>query len=590
MTGGVHIAVYCEPAGKLLALRRREGTFGECVANTCFDPHGLHCAGAAVGVEGNGDILCGHLGLERKRHLADLGVSGVVLVGDLLDVAVIERQDVPTVDLADRAAGPVARAGGREVCALRRAVARQVGIDLILEVFIHLDVVDVARAVHIARIERRVAAQVQPRETVILAVERFELFVAAQVERLDLIVVAVQPPELGAAAHIQLLELHLAARKLLQIALRAEVELGDRIVVNTKILEGDVAAQVERGDLVFIAGQRLEQIVAAHIERGELVIIDKELNQHPVVAHIERGQLAMGDTQKLQLGVFADINGFEVMIAPKIEMRQLRQLPDVEGCQLVAARVDFLELCVGAQVERGELIVAAGQLGELWVLAQVERGELVYAAVQIPERAARVKPQIGELVSGAVELFHSRVLLQIECFLQFLAAAIEILHISQVSDAHETRDGGAVAEHLLDVIIADVEHFDLPGLLLSQDRAADDLEHVFPEHRVGEGLFVDRHGACRACRERQQAEHHDQTQDDAENALFHLFPPPWFGICGGGLLYQNEPLRPWPPPSEKLLESLELLESLWRSILWRAVVVWVKTSSRRVSCSPSAVT
>ena len=104
------------------------------------------------------------------------------------------------------------------------------------------------------------------------------------------------------------------------------------------------------------------------------------------MAHIERGQLAMGDTQKLQLGVFADINGFEVMIAPKIEMRQLRQLPDVEGCQLVAARVDFLELCVGAQVERGELIVAAGQLGELWVLAQVERGELVYAAVQIPER------------------------------------------------------------------------------------------------------------------------------------------------------------------------------------------------------------
>ena len=72
--------------------------------------------------------------------------------------------------------------------------------------------------------------------------------------------------------------------------------------------------------------------------------------------------------------------------------------------------------------------------------------------------------------------------------------------------------------------------------------------------------------------------------------FFHLFPPPWFGICGGGLLYQNEPLRPWPPPPEKLLESLELLESLWRSILRRAVVVWVKTSSRRVSCSPSAVT
>ena len=72
--------------------------------------------------------------------------------------------------------------------------------------------------------------------------------------------------------------------------------------------------------------------------------------------------------------------------------------------------------------------------------------------------------------------------------------------------------------------------------------------------------------------------------------FFHLFPPPWFGICGGGLLYQNEPLRPWPPPPEKLLESLELLESLWRSILWRTVVVWVKTSSRRVSCSPSAVT
>ena len=143
-----------------------------------------------------------------------------------------------------------------------------------------------------------------------------------------------------------------------------------------------------------------------------------------------------------------------------------------------------------------------------------------------------MKPQTGELVSGAVELFHSRVLLQIECFLQFLAAAIEILHIVQVPDAHETRDGGAVAEHLFDVIIADVEHFDLPGLLLSQDRAADDLEHVFPEHRVGEGLFVDRHGACRACRERQQAEHHDQTQDNAENAFFHLFPPPWFGICG----------------------------------------------------------
>ena len=590
MTGGVHIAVYREPAGKLLALRRREGTFGECVANTCFDPHGLHCAGAAVGVEGDGDILCGHLGLERKRHLADLGVSGVVLVGDLLDVAVIERQHVPTVDLADRAAGPVARAGGREVCALRRAVARQVGIDPILEVFIHLDVVDVARAVHIARIERRVAAQVQPREAVILALERFELFVAAQVERLDLVVVAVQPPELGAAAHIQLCELHFVTRKLLQIAQRVKIELGDRIVVDTKILEGAIVAQVERGDLVFIAAQLLEQIVAAHIERGELVIIDIELNQLPVVAHIERGQLAMGDTQKLQLGVFADINGFEVMIAPKIEIRQLRQVPGVEGRQLVAARDDFLELFVGAQVERGELIVAAGQLDELWVLAQVERGELVYAAVQIPERAARVKPQIGELVSGAVELFHSRVLLQIECFLQFLAAAIEILHISQVSDAHETRDGGAVAEHLLDVIIADVEHFDLLGLLLSQDRAADDLAHVFPEHRVGEGLFVDRHGACRACCERQQAEHHDQTQEDAENAFFHLFPPPWFGICGGGLSYQNEPLRPWPPPSEKLLESLELLESLWRSILRRDVVVWVKTSSRRVSCSPSAVT
>ena len=59
---------------------------------------------------------------------------------------------------------------------------------------------------------------------------------------------------------------------------------------------------------------------------------------------------------------------------------------------------------------------------------------------------------------------------------------------------------------------------------------------------------------------------------------------------GGGLLYQNEPLRPWPPPPEKLLESLELLDSLLRSILRRAVVVWVKTSSRRVSCSPSAVT
>ena len=344
MTGRVHIAVYCEPAGKLLALWRREGTFGECVANTCFDPHGLHCAGAAVGVEGDGDILCGNLGLERKRHLADLGVSGVVLVGDLLDVAVIERQHVPTVDLADRAAGPVARAGGREVCALRRAVARQVGIDPILEVFIHLDVVDVARAVHIARIERRVAAQVQPREAVILALERFELFVAAQVERLDLVVVAVQPPELGAAAHIQLCELHFVTRKLLQIAQRVKIELGDRIVVDTKILEGAIVAQVER---------------------GELVIIDIELNQLPVVAHIERGQLAMGDTQKLQLGVFADINGFEVMIAPKIEICQLRQVPGVEGRQRVRLCDDFLELFVGAQVERGELIAAAGQLDEL---------------------------------------------------------------------------------------------------------------------------------------------------------------------------------------------------------------------------------
>ena len=324
MTGGVHIAVYCEPAGKLLALRRREGTFGECVILTCFDPHGLHCAGAAVGVEGDGDILCGHLGLERKRHLADLGVSGVVLVGDLLDVAVIERQDVPTVDLADRAAGPVARAGGREVCALRRAVARQVGIDPILEVFIHLDVVDVARAVHPRRIERRVAAQVQPREAVILALERFELFVAAQVKRLDLVVVAVQLQEPGAAVHIQLLELHLAARKLLQIALRAEVELGDRIFADTKRLEGAIVAQVERGDLVFKAVQLLEHVVAAHIERGKLVKKDIELNQLPVVAHIERGQLALGDIQSLQLGVFADINGFEVKIGLKIEIRQLR--------------------------------------------------------------------------------------------------------------------------------------------------------------------------------------------------------------------------------------------------------------------------
>ena len=73
----------------------------------------------------------------------------------------------------------------------------------------------------------------------------------------------------------------------------------------------------------------------------------------------------MAGTQNLQLGVFADINGFEVMIAPKIEIRQLRQVPGVEGCQLVAARTDFLELCVGAQVERGELIAAAGQLDEL---------------------------------------------------------------------------------------------------------------------------------------------------------------------------------------------------------------------------------
>ena len=59
---------------------------------------------------------------------------------------------------------------------------------------------------------------------------------------------------------------------------------------------------------------------------------------------------------------------------------------------------------------------------------------------------------------------------------------------------------------------------------------------------------------------------------------------------GGGLLYQNEPLRPWPPPPEKLLESLELLDSLLRSILRRAVVVWVNTSSRVVRFSPSAVT
>ena len=320
----------------------------------------LHREGSAAD-----DVSGGHLGLERKRHLADLGVSGVVLVGDLLDSGVIERQDVPTVDLADRAAGPVARAGGREVCALRRAVARQVGIDPILEVPVDLDVVDVARAVHIARIERRVAAQVQPRETVILAVERFELFVAAQVERLDLVVVAVQPPELGAAVHIQLCELHFVTRKLLQIAQRVKIELGDRIVVDTKILEGAIVAQVERGELVFIAAQLLEHVVAAHIERGELVIIDIELNQLPVVAHIERGQLAMGDTQKLQLGVFADINGFEVMIAPKIEICQLRQVPGVEGRQRVRLCDDFLELFVGAQVERGELIAAAGQLDEL---------------------------------------------------------------------------------------------------------------------------------------------------------------------------------------------------------------------------------
>ena len=421
--------------------------------------------------------------------------------------------------------------------------------------------------------------------------ERLELFVAAQVERLDLVVVAVQQLELGAAAHIQLLELHFAARKPLQIAQRVKIELGDRIFADTKILEGDVVAQVERGELVFKAGQLLEQIVAAHIERGELVTIGLEINQLPVVFHIERGQAGLGDIQKLQLGVFADVNGFEVEIGLKIKIRQLRQVPDVEGRQLVAGRDDFLELFVGAQVERGELTVAAVQLGELRALAQVECVELVYTAVQILERGSRrAKPQIGELVSVAVEPFHSHVQLQIErC--QLLVSAIEIPHIFQVSDALETRDGVAVAEHLLDVILADVECFDLPDDRISQDRAAGDLAHVFPEHRVGEVLFVDHRGAaCRACRERQQAEHHDQTQEDAENAFFHLFPPPWFGICGGGLLYQNEPLRPWPPPPEKLLESLELLESLWRSILRRDVVVWVKTSSRRVSCSPSAVT
>ena len=536
------------------------------------------------------DVSGGHRGLERKRHLADLGVSGVVLVGDLLDSGVIQRQDVPTVDLADRASGPVARAGGREVCALRRAVARQVGIDPILEVPVDLDVVDVARAVHLRRIERRVAAQVQPREAVILALERFELFVAAQVERLDLVVEAVQQLELGAAVHIQLPELHFLTVKRLQTAQRVKIELGDRIFADAKIFEGDVAAQVERGELVFKAGQLLEQIVAAHIERGELVTMDLEFNQLPVVFHIERGQTGLGEIQFLQLGVFADVNGFEVIIGLKIKIRQLRQVPDVEGRQIVAGRADYLELFVGAQVERGELTVVAVQLGELRTLAQVERVELVYAAVQILERGSRrAKPQIGELVSGAVEPFHSHVQLQIErC--QLLVFAIEIPHIFQVSDALETRDGVAVAEHLLDVILADVECFDLPDDRISQDRAAGDLAHVFPEYRVGEVLFVDRRGACRACRERQQAEHHDQTQEDAENAFFHLFPPPWFGICGGGFSYQNEPLRPWPPPSEKLLESLELLESLWRSILRRDVVVWVKTSSRRVSCSPSAVT
>ena len=545
----------------------------------------LHREGSATD-----DVSGGELGLELEVHLADLGISGVVLVGDLLDSGVIQRQDVPTVDLADRASGPVARAGGREVCALRRAVARQVGIDPILEVPVDLDVVDVARAVHLRRIERRVAAQVQPREAVILALERFELFVAAQVERLDLVVEAVQQLELGAAVHIQLLELHFLTVKRLQTAQRVKIELGDRIFADTQILEGDVAAQVERGELVFKAGQILEQIVAAHIERGELVTMDLEFNQLPVVFHIERGQTGLGEIQFLQLGVFADVNGFEVIIGLKIKIRQLRQVPDVEGRQIVAGRADYLELFVGAQVERGELTVVAVQLGELRALAQVERVELVYAAVQILERGSRrAKPQIGELVSVAVEPFHSHVQLQIErC--QLLVSAIEIPHIFQVSDALETRDGVAVAEHLFDVILADVECFDLPDDRIIQIRAAGDLAHVFPEYRVGEVLFVDRRGACRACRERQQAEHHDQTQDDAENAFFHLFPPPWFGICGGGLSYQNEPLRPWPPPSEKLLESLELLESLWRSILRRAVVVWVKTSSRRVSCSPSAVT
>ena len=251
----------------------------------------LHREGSAAD-----DVSGGHLGLERKRHLADLGVSGVVLVGDLLDSGVIQRQDVPTVDLADRAAGPVARAGGREVCALRRAVARQVGIDPILEVPVDLDVVDVARAEHCLRIQRLIVAQIQPREAVIPAGEHFQLFVAAQVEHLELVAIAIQHPELGAAVHIQLRELHSATVKLFQLAMRADVELADRITLHIKMREGNVAAQIERGEFVPGAPQLLE---------------------HIIVRHIERGHRCPEKFQIFQFSVFADVNRFDFGIVRK---------------------------------------------------------------------------------------------------------------------------------------------------------------------------------------------------------------------------------------------------------------------------------
>ena len=162
--------------------------------------------------------------------------------------------------------------------------------------------------------------------------------------------------ERGAAAQVERGERIVAAIERLERGAAREVELRQAVEAAREHLECLVPAQVEHGQAVGAALERGQLFGGGHVERGERIVRARDGSERGAAREVKRRERAARGVKRHERGAAGELQTLQLGAAGHVELFEPGHAAQVERCDLVAARDQFVQV---------REVLDAGHVGDL---------------------------------------------------------------------------------------------------------------------------------------------------------------------------------------------------------------------------------